>query len=326
MSTYGAETTTDQILEGADLTGRRFVVTGASSGLGEEATRALASKGAIVSMLARDREKLDAAAARIRESVPQAKLEIHTVDLADLASIRSFTDAYLADHDAIDVLINNAGVMCCPLSRTADGFEMQFGTNHLGHFLLTNRLMPAILRGDSPRIVNLSSGGHSICNVDLDDPNYESTEYDPWNSYGRSKTANVLFTVELAGRLRERGVLSFAVHPGAIMTELGRHLTEETLNLRLERTKSRKKDAGESGGGGMPFKKVEAGAATEVWAATAPELTEHSGSYLGDCQLGVEGANPTYRGYMSYALDPETAGKLWALSEKLVGESFPLDG
>ncbi len=322
MSAYGPETTTNEVLDGADLGGRRFVITGASSGLGEEATRALASKGARVSMLARSREKSEAAAARIRASVPGAKLEIYDVDLADLASIRTFADKYVAEHDAIDVLINNAGVMCCPMSRTADGFEMQFGTNHLGHFLLTNRLMPAILRGDSPRIVNLSSGGHSICNVDLDDPNFESTEYDPWDSYGRSKTANVLFTVELARRLRDRGVLSFAVHPGMIMTELSRHLTEETMNLMLERTKSRQKKAGDSSGGGMSFKRVEAGAATQVWAATAPDLASHSGSYLGDCQLGVEGANPTHRGYESYALDPEAAKKLWALSEKMVGESF----
>ncbi|MDG2304614.1 MAG: SDR family NAD(P)-dependent oxidoreductase [Candidatus Binatia bacterium] len=323
MSTYGPETTTNQVLDGVDLAGRRFVITGASSGLGEEATRALASKGATISMLARSREKMEAAAARIRESVPAAKLEIHEVDLADIASIRAFTDAYLEGHDAIDVLINNAGVMCCPLSRTADGFEMQFGTNHLGHFVLTNRLLPAILRGNAPRIVNLSSGGHSICNVDLDDPNFESTEYDPWESYGRSKTANVLFTVELAKRLRGEGVLSFAVHPGAIMTELGRHLTEETLNMMMERTKSRAKAAGEeSSGGGMPFKQVEAGAATQVWAATAPELAAHSGSYLGDCQLGVEGGNPTYRGYASYALDAAAAEKLWAVSERLVGETF----
>lgn len=323
MSGFGHETTTDQVLEGLDLTGRRIVITGASSGLGEEAARALASKGATVSMLARNREKLEAAAERIRDKMPDAKLELHLVDLADLASIRAFTDDYLKGHETIDVLINNAGVMCCPLTRTADGFEMQFGTNHLGHFLLTNRLLPAILRGDAPRIVNLSSGGHAICNVDLEDPNYEKTEYDPWDSYGRSKTANVLFTVELDRRLADRGVLSFAVHPGAIMTELGRHLTEETMNQMLERTRVREKAAGEkSSGGGMPFKSVEAGAATEVWAATSPDLAAHGGAYLGDCQLGEEGGNPTFRGYTSWALDRDNAARLWAISEKLVGETF----
>lgn len=320
---FGHTTTTDEVLEGIDLAGRRFVITGASSGLGEESTRALCSRGAHVSMLARSREKLEAAAARVREKVPGAQVETHEVDLADLSSIRAFSDAYLASHDAIDVLINNAGVMCCPLSRTADGFEMQFGTNHVGHFLLTNRLLPAILKGNAPRIVNLSSGGHAICNTDLEDPNYERTEYDPWDAYGRSKTANVLFTVELARRLADRGVLSFAVHPGAIMTELGRHLTEETMNQMLARTQQREKSHGDQGsGGGMPFKAVEAGAATQVWAATAAELSDHTGSYLGDCQLGEEGGNPTFRGYESFALDPEAAKKLWSLSEALVGESF----
>ena len=325
MSGYSAETTTDEILAGADLSGRRFVVTGASSGLGEETVRALASKGARVSMLARNREKTEAAAKRIREQVPAAELELWDVDLADLASIRKFTDAYLAEHDAIDVLVNNAGVMCCPLGRTADGFEMQFGTNHLGHFLLTNRLMPAILKGDAPRIVNLSSGGHSISDVDLDDPNFERQDYDPWDSYGRSKTANVLFTVELVKRHGPKGLLSYAVHPGMIMTELGRHLTEETMKQMVDRQKARRESTGApepEGGGGMPFKSVEAGAATQVWAATAAELVEHTGSYLADCQLGIEGENPTHRGFEGYALDPVTAAKLWTLSEELVGESF----
>lgn len=325
MSDWGPETTTDDILDGVDLSDRRFAITGASSGLGEETARALASKGATVSMLARNPEKTEAAASRIRSKVPDARLETYDVDLASLASIRAFAERYLAEHDAIDVLINNAGVMCCPLARTADGFEMQFGTNHLGHFLLTGRLMPAILRGRSPRIVNLSSGGHAIADVDLDDPSYESGDYDPWESYGRSKTANALFTTALARRLRGR-VLAYAVHPGAIMTELGRHLTEETLQQMMERTRARQDSSGGSGegspGGGMRFKPVEAGAATQVWAATAPELAEHSGAYLADCRLGVEGASPTTNGYVGWALDPATAEKLWELSEKLVGERF----
>lgn len=325
MSEYGFETTTDEVLDGIDLTGRRFVVTGASSGLGEETARALAARGARVSMLARSRANLEDAASRIREKVPQADLEMHEVDLADLASIRRFAEAYLEDHPAIDVLVNNAGVMCCPLSRTADGFEMQFGTNHLGHFLLTNLLLPAIARGEAPRIVNLSSGGHSIADVDLDDPNYESAPYDPWEAYGRSKTANVLFTVELDRRLANDGILCLAVHPGAIMTQLGRHLTAETMQQMLDRTKGRQKEAGESDEGGMPFKPVEAGAATQVWAATNADLVGRGGSYLGDCQIGVEGGNPTFHGYTAYARDATRARALWELSEKLVGQTFPAD-
>ncbi len=321
---YGAETTTDQILDGLDLSGRRFVVTGSSSGLGEESARALTAAGAKVTMLARNAEKNEAAAARVREAVPDADLELGTVDLADLSSIRSFADGYLADHDAIDVLLNNAGVMVCPFGRTADGFEMQFGTNHLGHFLLTALLMPAIRNGDAPRIVNLSSGGHSISDVDLDDPNYESTEYDAWSAYGRSKTANALFTKELARRHGDE-LLTFAVHPGVVMTELGRHMDEELMAQMMERMQQRSGDGeeSESSGSGVQIKAVDQGAATQIWAATSPDLTDHNGAYLGDCQVGVAGGNASHNGYEPYLDDADTAARLWTLSEELVGETFP---
>ncbi len=321
---YDAETTTDQILDGVDLTGRRVVVTGASSGLGEESARALSAAGATVTMLARNPEKNEAAAARVRDAVPDAQLELGTVDLADLSSIRSFADGYLADHDAIDVLINNAGVMVCPFGRTADGFEMQFGTNHLGHFLLTALLMPAIRAGDAPRVVNLSSGGHSISDVDLDDPNYESTDYDAWSAYGRSKTANALFTKELARR-SDGELLTFAVHPGVVMTELGRHMDDELMAQMMERMRQRSAadDESESQGGGVHIKPVDQGAATQIWAAVAPELADHNGAYLGDCQLGVSGGNASHNGYEPYLDDAETAGRLWTLSEELVGQTFP---
>lgn len=308
MPEYGATTTTDEVLEGLDLTGRRVLVTGASSGLGEEATRALASAGATVTMLARDPAKLDAAASRVREQVPDADLKTGLVDLADLSSIRSFASGYLEGGEVIDVLINNAGVMASPETKTADGLELQFGTNHIGHFLLTNLLMPAILAGEDPRIVNLSSAGHALSDVDLDDPNFERTTYDPWVSYGRSKTANILFTRELAGRLNGE-VLVFAVHPGVIVTELIRHLPEEVLEQSADQFRDR-------------MKTVEAGAATEVWAATAPELADHSGSYLADCQLGVMGGETEKTGFLEYAYDQDNARGLWTLSEELVGEEF----
>lgn len=320
---YDATTTTDEILDGADLAGRHFVITGASSGLGEETTRALCQHGARVSMLARNMEKLRAAETRVQERVPGARVDLHQVDLADLRSIRAFAAGFLEANPSFDVLINNAGVMCCPMARTTDGFEMQFGTNHVGHFLLTNLLMPALLKGAAPRVVNLSSAGHSICDVDLEDPNFEKTEYDPWDSYGRSKTANVLFTVELARRHPAPELVALAVHPGMIMTELGRHLTEETMKQMMERSAERAEASGQEATGGMSFKSVEAGAATQVWAATASELAGHSGAYLGDCQLGVAGGNPTGNGYVGYALDASNARALWALSEELVGESFP---
>ena len=323
---YGPDTTTDEILDGHDLTGRRFVITGASSGLGEESTRALAAKGAHVTMVARSQEKLDAAMARVRTSVPDADLDVGLVDLASFASIRGFAESFLADHDAIDVLINNAGVMACPFGTTADGFEMQFGTNHLGHFLLTALLAPAISAGDQPRVVNLSSAGHSSSDVNLDDINFEHTEYDEWGAYGRAKTANALFSRGIARHMGAQGWLSFAVHPGGIMTELGRHLTDELMNEMMERGKARVAEHGDDGGDpdepAFKFKTLEAGAATQVWASVAPELADHNGAYLADCQLGVEGGNPGKTGFMSYLLDDGNTERLWTLSEELTGQDF----
>ncbi|MCU1344538.1 MAG: short-chain dehydrogenase, partial [Acidimicrobiia bacterium] len=280
---------------------------------------ALAAHGASVVMLARTPGKNEAAAARIRATVPDARLELRQVDLSSLASIREFAKTYLAEHSAIDVLINNAGVMACPFKRTTDGFEMQFGTNHLGHFLLTGLLMPAILAGDQPRIVNLSSSAHGISDVDLDDPNFERTEYDPWQAYGRSKTANVLFAKELARRLGDRGLLSFGLHPGGIMTELGRHLDEATIASMRARQKAQ---ASDSSSLRPTLKTVQTGAATQVWAATSAELVDHNGAYLGDSQLGVEGGEVGGHGYKSYLNDADTAARLWSLSEQMVGQRF----
>lgn len=323
MSGYGAETTTDEVLEGIDLTGRRVVITGASSGLGEEAARALSAHGASVALLARSAEKLEGAAERIRSRVPEADLELGIVDLSSFASIRSFADGYLADHDAIDLLINNAGVMACPEGRTADGFELQFGTNHLGHFLLTALLFDAVLAGDQPRVVNLSSAGHATANVDLDDVNFERTPYTPWVAYGRSKTANALFSRGLASRYGDAGLLSFSVHPGGIMTDLGRHLDDALIQEMIDNSKARAEAHGEEGG--FAFKTLEAGAATEVWACVAP-LADHNGSYLADCQVGELGGNPNRTGYEPYLLDDATADRLWTLSEEWVGQSFPTPG
>jgi len=320
MVSYGADTTTDEILDGIDLTDRRIVITGASSGLGEESARALAARGAQVTMLARDPEKNAAAADRIRAQVPDARLELGTVDLADFDSIRAFAGDYLADHDRIDVLMNNAGVMACPLGQTADGFEMQFGTNHLGHFLLTALLFPAVMAGDNPRIVNLSSAGHTTSDVNLDDINFENGDYDPWIAYGRAKTANALFSRGLAQRFGDVGLLSFSVHPGGIMTALGRHLTDELIAQMMERTQSRSEDSGESEG--FAFKSVEAGAATQVWACVAPDIVDHNGAYLADCQLGEEDGNPNDIGFSSYLLDDANTDRLWAMSEELVGQPF----
>ncbi|MEP1126620.1 MAG: SDR family NAD(P)-dependent oxidoreductase [Ilumatobacter sp.] len=314
---FDHETTTDDVLDGMDLSARRFAITGTSAGLGEEATRALASRGASVLMLARDDAANRAAAARVRASVPDAELTTAVLDLADLASVRACAAEIDGRGEAIDVLINNAGVMACPFGRTADGFETQFGTNHLGHFELTRLLMPVVLAGDEPRIVCLSSSAHDISDVDLDDPNFEHTPYDAWIAYGRSKSANALHALGLSMRHGAEEVTAVSVHPGAIRTSLGRHLDDELMNQAIERGRQRAAEHPWASTG-RRFKTVEQGAATEVWAATAPGMSAHHGGYLADCGPGVLGANPGENGMRPWIADVDTAQRLWELSERLV--------
>jgi NAD(P)-dependent dehydrogenase (short-subunit alcohol dehydrogenase family) len=323
MSEFGRDTTTDEVLAGVDLSGRRVVITGAASGLGRESARALAAHGASVTLLARSAERAAGAVDEVGAMVSGADLEPGVADLGDLHSIRAFAESYLAAHDALDVLMNNAGVMACPFGRTTNEFETQFGTNHLGHFLLTALLYPALQAGDGPRVVTLTSAGHSRADVDLKDPNFEHTEYSPWVAYGQAKTANALFARELARRAGPSGLQSFAVHPGGIITDLGRHLNEELINDMADFARRRSAAASDSGESrDMHFKSLEAGAATQVWAVTTSELADHNGAYLVDCGLGVVGADPGLNGFMPYLLDDEHAAALWDLSERLVGQTF----
>ncbi len=315
MSMLDANTTTDDVIAQVSLAGKLALVTGASSGLGIETSRALASAGAGVIMCARDQGKLDAAMAEIRETEPAAELQPLLMDLADLDSVRSAAASVLEAFPAIDLLINNAGVMACPLMRTAQGFEMQFGTNHLGHFLFSCLIAPALLAAAPARVVNLSSAGHKFANVDFGDPNYLQRDYDKWQAYGESKTANALFTVGLDTRLRERGVRAYAVHPGVIMTGLARHMDEADLQSLSERA---------PGDAPLSFKTLAQGAATSVWAAVAPELADRGGIYLENCQIGKPAVQGGDSGVESYALDAAAAERLWALSETLVGQSFDL--
>ena len=318
-SEFDRESTVDEVLDGIDLSGRVFVVTGSSSGLGEESARGLSARGAHVAMAARDPVKNAEAVERIRASVPDADLSVHELDLADLSNVARFGERAAGSLDRVDVLINNAGVMCCGEGRTADEFETQFGTNHLGHFALTLRLMPLLRRSESPRVVTLSSGGHRIADVDLADPNFEATPYDAWVAYGRSKSANAHFAAELARRAGEP-MLSFSVHPGAIVTRLGRHLTPQLTEALMERARASASRQGGSSGGGMRFKSVEAGAATQVWAATSPDAAAYNGRYLADC--GPTAPGPGEQGYEPWIDDAVTAGRLWELSERLVGLSW----
>lgn len=312
QSRWNAKTTTNEIIDGVDLRGKVAVVTGTSAGIGGETARALAQAGATVVMAARDAQKNARALEAVRAAVPGAQVEHVTLDLSNLASVRTAAAEILKKHARIDLLINNAGVMACPLMRTADGFEMQFGTNHIGHFLLTCLLVPALRAASGARIVNLSSGGHRIGNIDFDDPNFEHRPYNNWLAYGQAKTANTLFTVGLTKRLQQFGITANAVHPGGIQTELGRHLTAEDHAMLAQWSDQ-----------GLEYKTLEQGAATSVWAAVAPELAGVSGRYLEDCNEGLPDDTPmSLAGYASHALDPEAAEKLWALSEKLVGQRF----
>ncbi|MBN7795569.1 SDR family NAD(P)-dependent oxidoreductase [Parahaliea mediterranea] len=329
MSAFGFASTTDEVLAEVRLEGRVALVTGASSGLGLETARALAARGATVVMLGRNRAKLEGAAAALAESEPPGRLDTARLDLADLDQVRGAAATLLDLYPRVDLLINNAGVMACPLSRTAQGFEQQFGTNHLGHFLFTCLMAPALIRaaaeGEGARVVNLSSGGHRFAPVDFDDPNYLRRDYDKWQSYGQSKTANILFSVALDRRLAPRGVRVFAVHPGMIMTELGRHLDAADIESMRERAAA---IAAGDGGGEAPggFKTIPQGAATTVYAATSRELDGLGGRYLEDCQLAAKAGEGVAGGVESYAVDPNAAQRLWQLSEELVGQSFDFQG
>jgi NAD(P)-dependent dehydrogenase (short-subunit alcohol dehydrogenase family) len=310
MTTLGAESTTDDVLEGLDLSGKRILVTGASAGLGVETARALAAHGASVTMAVRDLGKGTVAMEQVLADGPGADVELRPLDLADLASVRAFAEGFLEAHRVLHVLVGNAGVMACPQGTTADGFETQIGTNHLGHFLLARLLTPALVAAEGARVVLLSSAGHRLGDVDLDDLHWERQPYDPWVAYGRSKTANVLGAVGLDQRLRDQGVRAFAVHPGVIATELSRHLTEESMAAFRARQRPGERTV---------MKSVPQGAATTVYAATSPDLDGQGGRYLEDCRLAEVTDDPTQRsGVRGYALDPDRADALWALSEQQV--------
>jgi NAD(P)-dependent dehydrogenase (short-subunit alcohol dehydrogenase family) len=317
--TFGATSTTDEVLKGVDLRGKRALVTGVSAGLGVETARALVAHGAEVVGAARDLNKAKAATASVRAaSTNGGKFDLVELDLASLASVRVCADALIDDGKPFDLVIANAGVMACPFGTTADGFETQFGTNHLGHFVLVNRI--ASLMKPGSRLVNLSSAGHRYSDVDLDDPNFERTPYDPWVGYGRSKSGNILFAVEFDRRHKGDGIRATAVHPGGIQTELSRHIGEEGINQLVERINAQTRAAGEPD---FKFKTVPQGAATSVWAGVVAPADEVAGCYCEDCHVAaIEPDAAKRNGVKPYALNPETAKALWAKSEELVSERF----
>lgn len=306
-SEFGYRSTAAEVIAGTDLAGKTAIVTGGYSGLGLETVRALADAGVRVVVPAR---RVDAAQQAL-DGIAEAA--VRGADLSDLDSVAAFTESVRRDGQPIDLVLNVAGIMATPFGHTAQGFESQFGTNHLGHFALVGGV--ADLLSDHARVISYSSGGHFRSPVRFDDIDFATTPYDPWVAYGQSKTANALFAVGLARRGAERGILAFSVHPGGIMTELQRHVPREELLSRGW--------IDEDGTPNPRFKTPAEGASTGLWAATATELIERSGAYCEDCSIkGIvapDHSDMTTGGVKEWAIDPEAAERLWALSVAATG-------
>ena len=311
-SPFGYRSTAREVVEGIDLSGKTVVVTGGYSGIGTETVRALAGAGARIIVGARRPDQ----AHEVLDGM-DGDITILPLDLSDPASIDGFAGAVGGATDAIDILINNAAIMASPLARDARGYEMQFATNHLGHFQLTARLWPLLVAGGGARVVALSSIGHRLHGLDLDDPDFEHRDYDKWLAYGQAKSANALFALQLDTLGAAKGVRAFAVHPGGIATPLQRHLTMEE-----------QKAMGwydEEGNVHEAFKSTDEGAATSVWCATSPLLEGKGGVYCEDCDIAVaaDPENPRAGGYWPHIRDEELAAKLWRKSEEMTGVAFP---
>ena len=303
VNRFGATSTADEVLQGIDLSGCRVLVTGVSAGVGAEIARVLVSHGAQVVGAARDLVKARAAMRLATGAVPNNLFQLIELDLASLASVRACADALSNAGEQFDVVIANAGVMAMPKGTTADGFETHYGTNYLGHFVLVDRI--AALFKPGGRLVMVSSAGHRGADVDLEDPNFERTEYDPLVAYRRSKTATVLLAVEFDRRHRADGVRATAVHPGAVLTDTTRALIEGQP----------------SAASAFTWKTVAQGAATPIWAGFVAHADEVGARYCEDCHVADVIDDPaTSSGVRSYALDAEHAKALWVRSEEMVGE------
>jgi NAD(P)-dependent dehydrogenase (short-subunit alcohol dehydrogenase family) len=314
-SGFGSSTTASEVIAGHDLSGKVAVVTGGYAGIGLETARALALAGARVIVPARD---LDRARQALAE-VPGALSE--EMDLMDPASIDGFAERFFGSGQALHILINNAGIMANPLTRDSRGYESQFSTNHLGHFQLALRLWPALRRAQGARVVAVSSRGHRIAGVNFEDPNFERSAYDPWIAYGQSKTANVLFAVKLDELGQADGIRAFAVHPGAILTNLARHMSREQLRAQGAIDDEGKAVTDPARG----MKSVQQGAATSVWCATSSQLDGMGGVYCEDCDVAVvvgEDLKPPH-GVKPWAIDPASADRLWSMSEGLTNIHHP---
>jgi NAD(P)-dependent dehydrogenase (short-subunit alcohol dehydrogenase family) len=311
ISGFGAKTTAEEALAGRELQGKITIVTGGHAGLGLETTRVLANAGATVVIGARDPQKAQMAVAKMKN------VAVSQLDLASPSSIDRFANEFLNSNRTLDLLINNAGIMATPLMRDDRGYEMQFATNHLGHFQLTARVWEALKRSGNARVVALSSYGHSMGAVDFSDPNFNQRPYDKWAAYGQSKSANSLFAVELDKRGQEHGIRAFAVHPGGILTDLARYMTDEDFKpFGIYRENGVLK-------GPEWLKNIEQGAATTVWCAVSPQLNNKGGVYCEDCDIApmLPADSKLRSGVRPWAVDKAAAEALWILSEKLAPTS-----
>lgn len=318
-SGFGAKSEPEEVLEGIDLTGSVALVTGGYSGIGLETTRALLDAGARVHVPARSMDKATAALSGLGESVVLGEnVLLGEMDLADLDDVRSYAGTVRAQESELDLLINNAGVMACPETRVGPGWEMQLAVNHLGHFVLTRELLSLLGRAESPRVVALSSTGHKRSDIRWSDLHFREEPYDKWTAYGQSKTANALFALGLDMRYRDHGVRAFSVHPGGIMTPLQRHLSNEEMAAmgwtdEDGNVSERVRDL---------FKTPSQGASTTLWAATSPDLEGVGGLYCEDCDVAdlATEDTPRYAGVAPWAVDEESAERLWKVSEEMVAD------
>ncbi|RSM64089.1 oxidoreductase [Kibdelosporangium aridum] len=295
---FDKTSTADEVIAEIDLTGKRAIVTGGASGIGIETARVLANAGAEVTIAARDVN----AGQKVADEI---KAFVAPLDLSSQASVKAFVDAW---EGPLHILINNAGVMAPPLTRTPEGWELQFATNHLGHFALATGLYPALAAADGARVVSVASSGHLFSPIVFDDIHFQWREYTPWLGYGQSKTANILFGVEATRRWADAGIFVNALHPGSIATNLQRHVPESELaRLRSEV-------------GGSMFRKTPAqGAATSIYVATSPELDGVGGKYFEDVNEAKPRQEGQFQGVAPYALNPETAERLWEVSLATLG-------
>jgi NAD(P)-dependent dehydrogenase (short-subunit alcohol dehydrogenase family) len=305
ITPFDAESTAAQVIEGIDLTGKRTIVTGSASGIGVETARALASAGAEVTLAVRNVEAGDRTAAEIIESTGNKQVLVAPLDLADQASVAAFVAAW---NGPLHILINNAGVMAAPLMRTPEGWEMQFATNHLGHFALATGLHDALALAGNARVVSVSSSAHHRSPVVFEDIHFERREYEAWSAYGQSKTANVLFGVEATKQWASDGITVNALMPGGIRTNLQRYVSEDELD-RLRAA---------AGAATAKWKTPEQGAATSILVATSPLLDGIGGRYFEDCNEALVGELSARNGVAAYALDPEAAARLWHVSLEML--------